>query len=66
MENLSEKGKHCLETAIMEIMGVFWRPIDQDQVLTTWSDGCQKGLVLKLQLGDITALHANKSDINIQ
>ena len=46
--------------------GVFWRPIDQDQVLTTWSEGRQNGLVLNLRLCDVTALQASKSDINIQ
>ena len=43
--------------------GVFWRPIDQDQVLTTWSEGRQNGLVLNLRSCDITALQASKSDI---
>ena len=47
-------------------MGVFWRPIDQDQVLTTWSEGRQNGLVLNLRLCDVTSLQASKSDINIQ
>ena len=37
-----------------------------DQVLTTWSEGRQNGLVLNLRLCDITALQACKSDINIQ
>ena len=49
-----------------ESRGVFWRPIDQDQVLTTWSEGRQNGLVLNLRLCDVTALQASKSDINIQ
>ena len=46
--------------------GVFWQPIDQDQVLRTWSEGCQNGLVLNLRLCDVTALQASKLDINIQ
>ena len=46
--------------------GVFWRPIDQDQVLRTWSEGRQNGLVLILRLCDVTAPQASKSDINIQ
>ena len=36
--------------------GAFWRPIDQDQVLTTWSEGRQNGVVLNLRLGKVTAL----------
>ena len=40
------------------IKGLFWRPIDQDQVLTTWSGGRQNGLVLNLWLCDVTALKA--------
>ena len=40
--------------------------IDQDQVLTTWSEGRENGLVLNLRLCDVTALQASKSDINIQ
>ena len=47
-------------------MGVFWPPIDQDQVLTTWSEGRQNSLVLNLRLCGVTALQARKSDINIQ
>ena len=43
-----------------------WRPINQDQVLTTWSEVRQNGLVLNLRLCDVTALQASKSDINIQ
>ena len=35
--------------------GAFWRPIDQDQVLTTWSRGRQNDLVLNLRLCDVTA-----------
>ena len=35
-------------------MGVFWRHIDQDQVLTTWSGGSQNVLVLNLWLCDVT------------
>ena len=46
--------------------GVFWLPIDQGQVLTTWSGGLQNGLVLNLRSCDVTALQASKSDINIQ
>ena len=46
--------------------GVFWRPIDQDQVLITWSEGRQNGLVLNLRLCDVTALQASKSDIKIK
>ena len=46
--------------------GAFWRPIDQDQVLTTWSEGRQNGLVLNLRSCDVTALQSSKSDINIQ
>ena len=49
----------------LEFRGVFWRPIDQDQVLTTWSEGRQNSLVLNLLLCDVTALQASKSDINI-
>ena len=48
------------------IKGAFWRPIDQDQVLTTWSEGRQNGLVLNLRLCDVTALQASKSEINIK
>ena len=33
-----------------KIKDVFWRPIDQDQVLTNWSEGRQNGLVLNLRL----------------
>ena len=47
-------------------LGEFWRPIDQDQVLTTKSRGRQNGLVLNLRLCDITALQASKSDIIIK
>ena len=47
-------------------MGAFWRPIDQDQVLTTWSEDRQNGLVLNLRSCDVTALQSSKSDINIQ
>ena len=47
------------------ILGAFWRPIDQDQVLTTWSGGRQKGLILNLRSCDVTALQAIKSNINI-
>ena len=45
--------------------GAFWRPTDQDQVLTTWSEGRQNGLVLNSWLCDVTA-QSSKSDINIQ
>ena len=55
-----------LNNVICDNTGVFWRPIDQDQVLTTWSEGRQNGLVLNLRLCDVTALQASKSDINIQ
>ena len=55
-----------LFTILNDIRGVFWRPIDQDQVLTTWSGGRQNGLVLNLWLCDVTALQASKSDINTQ
>ena len=48
-----------------DIKGAFWRPIDQDQVLTTWSGGRQNGLVLNLRSCDVTALQAIKSNINI-
>ena len=51
---------------IRNAKGVFWRPIDQDQVMTIWSEGRQNGLVLNLRLRDVTALQACKSDINIQ
>ena len=47
-------------------MGAFWRPTDQDQVLTTWSESRQNGLVLNSRLCDVTALQSSKSDINIQ
>ena len=50
----------------IRIRGLFWRPIDQDHVLTTWSEGRQNGLVLNLRLCDVKALQASKSDINIQ
>ena len=43
--------------------GAFWRPIYQDQVLTTWSEGRQNGLVLNSRLCDVTALQSSKSDI---
>ena len=46
--------------------GVFWQPIDQDHVLSTWSEDRQNGLVLNLRLCDVTALQASKADINIQ
>ena len=42
------------------------KSIDQDQVLTTWSEGRQNGLVLNSRLCDVTALQSSKSDINIQ
>ena len=43
--------------------GVFWRPIDQDQVLTTWSGDRQNGLVLNLRFCEVRELLASKSDI---
>ena len=46
--------------------GVFWRPIDQDQILTAWSEGRLNGMVINLRLCDVTTLQASKSDINIQ
>ena len=56
--------KYC--TITCNSRGVFWRPIDQDQVLTTWSMGRQNGLVLNLRLCEVTAIQASKSDIDIQ
>ena len=40
-------------------MGVFWRPIDQEQVLTTRSGGRQNGLFLnKIIYGCVTSQHS--------
>ena len=55
------------QTVVIDIdKGVFCRSIDQDQVLTIWSESRENGLVLNLRLCDVTALQARKSDIKIQ
>ena len=48
------------------IMGAFLRPIDEDQVLTTWSEGRQNGLLLNSRLCGVTAPQSSESDIKFQ
>ena len=64
IKNTQKKGRS--HSSVKLFTGCVLAPIDQDQVLTTWSGGCQNGLILNLRLCDVRALLASKLDINIQ